>query len=337
MELLDSTNLQFNHLRDSILSESDTNPIYASHFTNYYEEYHYRKPVKKLEFIVKHDGKAILLFLLHDYSATDTEVRHFSYYGLPGVLAINSKANLEIQDLAMKMILSHLREIDALKNLRISSFEITYPDRSSNNITPLEELISLGSSAYVYFERVIDLSKDADELVSNFSKSVKSAIKKNVLTADSFRLIDSNSPDETRKDTIRALKELHFLSAGRRTRSDETWETQGSLLASGSIVVGLGYLQDELVHGAMFMLADRAAYYAVSANSKELLGTSVAHPFIYRSILALKALGIKKLYMGRQFEELTHNTTEKERNIAKFKSFFGGNLVLGFGLSNVKE
>jgi len=337
LELLDSTNRQFNHLRGSILSESDTNPIYASHFTNYYEEYFFRKPEKKLEFIVEHDGKAILLFLLHDYSATDTEVRHFSYYGLPGVIAINPKTNLEIQGLAVKMILSHLREIGALKNLRNSSFEITFPDLSSIGIASLEEVISLGSSAHVYFERVIDLSKAADELVSNFSKSVKSAIKNNVLTADSFRLIDSKSPDGTRKNTVRALKELHFLSAGRRTRSDETWELQESLLASGFIVVGLGYLQDELVHGAMFMLADRGAYYAVSANSKELLGTSVAHPFIYRSILALKELGIQKLYMGRQFEELTRDITEKERNIGKFKSFFGGNLVLGFGLSNVKE
>jgi len=51
----------------------------------------------------------------------------------------------------------------------------------------------------------------------------------------------------------------------------------------------------------------------------------------------LKELGIHKLYMGRQFEELTRDITEKERNIEKFKSFFGGNLVLGFGLSNVKE
>jgi len=266
LELLDSTNLQFNHLRDSILSESDTNPIYASHFTNYYEEYFFRKPEKKLEFIVKHDGKAILLFLLHDYSATNTEVRHFSYYGLPGVLAINPKTNLEIQGLALKLILSHLREIGVLKNLRNSSFEITFPDCSSNGIASLEELISLGSSAHVYFERVIDLSKAADELVSNFSKSVKSAIKNNVLTADSFRLIDSKSRDGTRKNTVRALKELHFLSAGRRTRSDKTWELQESLLASGFIVVGLGYLQDELVHGAMFMLAEIEGRIMLSAQ-----------------------------------------------------------------------
>ena len=337
MDLLDGTSLQFNYLRDKILSESEANPIYASHFTDYYQEYFHRKPDKKLEFVVLHEGTAILLFLLHDYAATNKEVRHFSYYGLPGIIAINSETNSDIQDLAMKKILSHLREIGVIKNLRSSSFEITSPNSSSKNITSLEELISLCSSAYMYFERVIDLSKDADELVSNFSKSVKSAIKNNELAADSFRLIDSNSPEETRKETIKALKELHFLSAGRRTRSDETWEIQGSLLASGSIVIGLGYLQEELVHGAMFMLADKSAFYAVSANSRELIGTSIAHPFIFRSILALKTLGIQKIYMGRQFEELTRDITEKERNIAKFKSFFGGNLFLGFGLSNVKE
>lgn len=337
MELLDSTNPQFNFLRDSILSESGTNPIYASYFTEYYEEYFHRKPVKKLEFLVIHQCEAILLFLLHDYSATHTEARHFSYYGIPGVVAINSKAKADNIYLATRTILSHLRQIGVLKNLRDSSFEITYFNLPSNNITSLEELISLGSFAYVYFDRIIDISKDVDELVSNFSKSVKNVIKNNSITEDSYKLIDSNSPDETRKDAIRALKELHFLSAGRKTRSDKTWEVQGSLLANGYIVLGLGYLQEELVHGAMFMLADKSAFYAVSANSKELTGTSVAHPFIFRSILALKALGIQKIYMGRQFEELTRNISEKERNIAKFKSFFGGDLVLGFGLSNVKE
>ena len=337
MELIDNKHFQFNDLRDRILSESDTNPIYASNFTNYYEEYFHRIPDKKLEFIVKHQETAVLLFLLHEYAASDTDVGEYSYYGLPGVIAINSKAHSEIQDSAIKKILLHLREIGVLKELRNKSFEVIYPDLSSSKIASIEEFIALSSSAYVYFERVIDLTQDENELVSNFSKSVKSAIKNSVLPEDSFRLINSNSSETTRKDSIRSLKELHFRSAGRKTRSDKSWDLQESLLKGGSIVVGLGYLEDELVHGAMFMLANGSAFYAVSANSRELLGTSIAHPFIHKSILALKALGIEKLYMGRQFEELTRDITEKERNIAMFKSFFGGHLVLGFGLSNVKE
>ena len=45
-------------------------------------------------------------------------------------------------------------------------------------------------------------------------------------------------------------------------------------------------------------------------------------------------MGIEKLYMGRQFEYLTRDISEKEKNIAKFKSFFGGELLIGLGLSN---
>jgi len=72
----------------------------------------------------------------------------------------------------------------------------------------------------------------------------------------------------------------------------------------------------------------------VSANSKEILGTSIAHPFIAKSIFALKSMGIEKVYMGRQYEELTREITQKEKNIAKFKSFFGGELLIGLGLSS---
>ena len=134
MELLDSKNLQFNQLRDKILSESNTNPIYASHFTDYYKEYFHHTPDKKLEFVVIHDETAVLLFLLHEYAANNTEARHYSYYGLPGVVAINSKVDSEIQDSAMRQILIHLREIGVLKNLRNNPFEITYPDLSSKKI-----------------------------------------------------------------------------------------------------------------------------------------------------------------------------------------------------------
>jgi hypothetical protein len=41
-------------------------------------------------------------------------------------------------------------------------------------------------------------------------------------------------------------------------------------LENSSVVIGVGYSNDKVVHGAMFMLANKKAFYAVSANSKEI-------------------------------------------------------------------
>ena len=337
MEIIDSRNLKFNELRDRIISDSDANPIYDSTFTDYYNEYFQTAIKSKFEIIVLNHGVPVLLFLIHEYEKTNSEGEPLSYYGLPGLIATNIKVSSDVKDFAFLEALNYLREIGALKKFRSNPFQLIYPDISSNKINCLKELIALSTSTHIYFENVIDTSKEKEELLRNCSKSVKSAIKNSEYNGTYFTCIDSKSSEISRMGAISDLKKLHFLSAGRSTRSDRSWNLQESLLENGSVVIGVGYSNDKVVHGAMFMLANKKAFYAVSANSKELNGKSGSHSFIYTSILALKDRGIERVYMGRQFEELTRNISEKERNIAKFKSFFGGNLVMVIGLSNYED
>ena len=337
MDLINSTNPRFNDLRDQLLQESDASPIYSSSFSEYYEEYFQAAPSKKLELLVLNGETPALLFLLHEFTPNALESRTFSYFGLPGLLALNPKSGHEIHTLAIDQVFSHLREIGFLNSLRNVPFEVIFPDLSTRNSKIIDKFASESTSAFVFFERVIDLRKSKSELFDDLSKSVKSAIKNEVSGEDSFKFVTHDSPSEDRENAIRELKELHFLSSGRITRSEKSWELQESQLEKGSLVIGMGYKHGRIVHGAMYMVANLSAFYAVSANSKDIIGTSIAHPYVFKSILALKSLGIKKLYMGRQYEELTRELTEKEKNIAKFKSFFGGGLILGLGLTNAKE
>jgi hypothetical protein len=334
LDLISSTNPRFNDLRDQLLQESNANPIYSSSFSEYYEEYFNASPSDKLEFVVLNGETPVLLFLLHEFSSTTIEPRTFSYYNLPGLVALNRQCGDEIHDLAIDQVLTQLREVGFLNSLRSVPFEVIFPDLPAQNSKIISKFASESSSAFVFFERVIDLRKSESDLVNDFSKSVKNAIKRDVSEDVTFTFVTQHSPLEVRKNAIRDLKELHFLSSGRSTRSEKTWKLQENQLATGSLAIGLGHQQQKMIHGAMYMLADKSAFYAVSANSREILGTSIAHPFIYKSMLALKFMGIEKLYMGRQHEELSRKLTEKEMNIAKFKSFFGGELVLGIGLSN---
>jgi hypothetical protein len=334
LDLINSSNPRFNDLRDKLLLESNANPIYSSSFAEYYEEYFNTTPRKKLEFLVLNGETPVLLFLLHEFSSKALGSPTLSYFGLPGLVALNQKSAGEIHDQAIDRVLVHLREIGFLNSISNFQFEVIFPDLPNRNSKLIENFASNSSSAFVFFERVIDLRKSEIDLVSDFSKSVKSAIKNNVPEEVTFKLLTQDSDLRERKNSIKELKELHFHSSGRSTRSDKTWELQELQLASGSLAIGMGHQKGKVIHGAMYMLANSSAFYAVSANSKEVFGTSIAHPFIYKSMLALKSIGIEKLYMGRQYEELTRELSQKEKNIAKFKSFFGGDLILGFGLSN---
>jgi hypothetical protein len=314
--------------------ESNANPIYSSAFAEYYEEYFNLIPSKRLEFVVRDGETPVLLFLLHEFSSIAMNSRTYSYSGLPGLVALNWKCGDETHNRAIDQVLARLGEIGFSNSLRDSAFEIIFPDLPSRDSKLIEKFASESSSAFVFFERVIDLRKSNSDLVKDFSKSVKNAIKQDISQEDNFKFVTQDSPWEVRKNAIRELKELHFLTSGRSTRSEKTWELQEIQLATGSLTIGMGYRQGKMVHGAMYMLSELSAFYAVSANSKEILGTSIAHPFIAKSIFALKSMGIKKVYMGRQYEQLTREITEKEKNIAKFKSFFGGELLIGLGLRN---
>lgn len=334
MDLISSSNPRFNELRDQLLLESNANPIYSSAFVDYYEEYFNITPSKRLEFVVLHGETPVLLFLLHEFPSVAMNSRSYSYFGLPGLVALNRKYVDEIHNLAIDQVLSQLGEIGFSNSLRETTFEIIFPDLPSRDSKLIEKFVSESSSAFVFFERVIDLRKSNNDLVNDYSKSVKNAIKQDVSEEATFNFVTEDSPLEVRKNAIRELKELHFLSSGRSTRSEKTWELQEIQLANGSLTIGMGHKHGKMIHGAMYMVANLSAFYAVSANSREILGTSIAHPFISKSIFALKSMGIEKVYMGRQYEELTREITEKEKNIAKFKSFFGGELLIGIGLSN---
>jgi hypothetical protein len=334
LDLVNGSNPKFDQLRDQLLHESNANPIYASSFAEYYQAFYGVGPTTRIEFIIRSGETPVLLFLLHEYSSLGMESPSYSYFGLPGLVALNLNIDRAIQDLAVDQAFHQLREIGLLKAIKNNPFEIVFPDLFARNSAIIESFAKQSSSGFMFFERVIDLRKSKEELVNEFAKSAKVAIKSDTSKDQTFKFVTRESAPEERKSAVSELKELHHQSAGRQTRSNETWDLQELQLADGSLTLGIGYRNEIIVHGAMYMVANSSAFYAVSANSKEALGTSIAHPFVCRSIFALKSMGIEKLYMGRQYEELTRELPDKERNIAKFKSFFGGELILGFGLRN---
>jgi hypothetical protein len=149
---------------------------------------------------------------------------------------------------------------------------------------------------------IIDLTKD--DLKRNLRKSYKSLVNKQ------GGIVFSH--------TINNLKALHLKAAGRKTRSDETWEIQQEMIVAGEgFVVELYGNDGTLISAAFFMHNDYCCYYAVAAS---LQGVN-SHAVIWAAICYCKEIGLKRFELGEKLDG-----TEKERNISKFKAGFGADL-----------
>jgi len=148
---------------------------------------------------------------------------------------------------------------------------------------------------------VIDLTKF--NLKQDVRKSYKSLINK------TDGIIFSPS--------ICGLQELHLKVAGRKTRSDRTWGIQQEMIDCGEAFVVELYNQGTLISAALFYKNEYCCYYACAASFK---GVN-SHAVIWSAVEFCKSEGLKRFELGEKLEE-----TEKEKNITKFKSGFGGHL-----------
>lgn len=146
------------------------------------------------------------------------------------------------------------------------------------------------------YHQVIDLSVSEDQLRKDMRKGARC-------------MIDKYEPTPV---TMAHLRQLHGQSAGRETRSDETWELQARMITAGEAIC-LG--TDEAA--SLFVYNDQRCYYAVSAK----VNRCPTHPIIWAAMRFAKGLGIRWFEMGQQHFDAKDMKT---KGISLFKSAFGG-------------
>lgn len=115
------------------------------------------------------------------------------------------------------------------------------------------------------------------------------------------------------------LHGCHAAAAGRDTRPPATWEFMQRWLneKAALLVTARDPCNADAVVGAAYWYVWKgAAYYGSAAY----LVDNVAHAVIWRSLQALRGLGVRRVEMGWQ----GHATDEKGRHIEFFKRGFGG-------------
>jgi hypothetical protein len=191
-------------------------------------------------------------------------------------------------------------------------------------------LLDEGACAWPAFAQVLDLGPTEEELRQAVRKSYKSLINWGEKHLQP-QVVDRTNLTES---DFEAYRELHFLAAGRQTRSRATWWVNADMVRAGEAFLVLGRLDGRLVTGAYFNVFADACYYSNAASDRGLFDKPLGHCVIWLGLLRARALGCRTLEMGEiVFPNQPPGSPagpgkaapdEKNLNIATFKRGFGG-------------
>jgi hypothetical protein len=300
-----------------LINVSKTNPIYSHSFCQYYRESTNLDSTNSTVVIMSGTIPVVAII----FSLGKTTEAQINYFGLPAQLLISPIFDDETIDSALVLLFQEIRAICPVinKGKFINSFKLEI-DASALRHKRVEKLFFSNNIVEPKFDRIIELS---GKFQISYSKSVKQALKESKMD---IRMISKKNHFTEIQEGISSLKSLHFKSAGRKTRSEKSWELQAKMVESGSAILLNGLNHNKIVTSALFMLNLNAAFYAVSASNRSETGLGLSHQLINYAIQEFSSLGITEIWMGEQYTYSIKSISEKERQIQDFKGYFGGRL-----------
>ena len=174
--------------------------------------------------------------------------------------------------------------------------------------------------------QMIDTSKDIKELWADVRKSYKHLINR----AEKNFVYETMSSDNYNFDKCEDYRKLHFMAAGRQTRSLESFKQMYKMVENGQAFIILAGEKDGRLDVAHFYyyLGNYCLYASSAINPGLPADSGAGHLAIWQGIVTVKRMGLRFLDMGQL--RIDSNIAEKEKNIALFKKGFGGNTVTVF-------
>lgn len=313
---------------DELISESKFNPIYSSTFDPYYDEISGHEYLN-LSLLVMY-GSQPVLGLLQNIEVNTKSQPKIGYFGRPAALISNRSIEVGLLDRATQVLEKFVK--NDINNVLFKTHEFSGEIRVNNPIifqtAFFENLIRRFTKVQTRFSRIIELTQENKEILAGYSKSVKSALSKKLSDSQRIEIVNQNSSHELIESAFETLKRLHLDSAGRLTRSLHSWSIQKQFLINGNAFMVQLLAQGSVISSAYFMITEYECYYGVSASAPKIKGVSLSHLCISEAIAYSKKIGLQSFHLGEQYSYLSRNITDKESNIEKFKSFFGGRLFL---------
>ena len=180
----------------------------------------------------------------------------------------------------------------------------------------------------------VDLGRTLAEIRSGFRKSYKGLINSGLKLWQSG--ISEGGGCENTWDEFR---ELHQRTAGRITRSSESWDSQRAQVECGKgFLVWLRDPAGKMVGGGFFNFTAHECVYAVAAYERELFDKPLGHVVQFRAIEEMLKKGIRWYKLGaRPYPTDLPAPSEKEISIGHFKEGFASDCFPVFKLTHPSE
>ena len=178
------------------------------------------------------------------------------------------------------------------------------------------ELLDAGWLPSVRYEGVTELNKDVSQLEKNLRRNAIRDLRKAEKALGPPEIHDESISDES----FGEFRKLHLSSAGRVTRSLESWNEMLAALRRGNASLVTVRHDGELIGGTYCWISEGAALYGSGAYKRELFSQfPISHLTLFHSILLAQRFGCEKFFVGQAYAP---GGTNKEQAIAFFKRGF---------------
>ena len=188
-----------------------------------------------------------------------------------------------------------------------------------------------GATCAITHDLFINLRLSMEEIKNGIRKSYKS------LVSSGLRHWSLGVLEKMDNSVWGQFHDLHVNVAGRKTRSDETWDIHHRDIGEKrGFLVYLSNEQGGMEGAGFFKFTRDEGLYAVAAYRRDLFDKPLGHIVQYRAIEELKRRDVRWYKLGRRyFHSDTPKPSDKEVTIAEFKQGFSTHLFPGFKLTHV--
>ncbi len=305
---------------------------YSSNFIDFRIECFSGNKIKcdDFSFGVQLDGKTICILPLLFFENGDENGLSFlnrSIYPPIFLDNVSKKIQKEISNLLVEKLESLLKKFN-LTNVEI--IDQLYP---SDNLSIWHKIVyKRAKTCNILRESFVKLSFGYSKIKSNYRKSYKSLISKGNKLFQAFKL------EKNHKSVWEEFKNLHFKSAGRKTRSDKSWEILFNDLNAQKY--DFYFCRDNngvMRGGSLIMKSAFEAFYSIAAYDRDLFHLPIGHflqDFIIKDLIQTNIhwYRLGRYYSINDFDK----PTEKEIQIGQFKSGFSTHIIANYRFKEFK-
>jgi hypothetical protein len=247
--------------------------------------------------------------------------KHLSYFGMPAAPALAARLDTagqhEACDTACRAAVDHC--IEAGTGLTIARAGHRDPGQALRDWEV--KLLQAGGRQVAHYRGHVALDGGETGIRRQMRKSYRSLVNWGRREMQ-LVFMDGANADAQLFDAFRLF---HLQVAGRVTRPLASWTAMFNLVEQGKAILGLGYLDGELVAATYLFCHGGLALYGTGVYDRDRFDKPISHWPLFATMQRAGESGARLCDLGEVFPD--PGTSAKEQNIAFFKKGFTDTVV----------